>query len=146
MSHTLAQASLPPVINMSRVGCNFRQNTPDKWPWYCLITLLYSKSQHFTILSSPQENIYGWRGEMARPRTAFMWPVRVSFKASGAATEAFAKSQTLMVLSADPVTKNCWRGGELVGIFTLVTTVQSLRRGTTTHLIPWIKCHGSNPS
>ena len=32
-------------------------------------TLLYSMSQHLTILSRPQENTYGWLGDTASPVT-----------------------------------------------------------------------------
>ena len=42
-------------------------------------TLLYSKSQHFTCLSSPQENKYGCLELTANPRTVLMWPVSESF-------------------------------------------------------------------
>jgi hypothetical protein len=35
-------------------------------------TLLYSRSQHLIILSSPAENKYGWRALTARPRTGLM--------------------------------------------------------------------------
>lgn len=36
-------------------------------------TLLYSRSQHLTILSRPQENMYGERAETAMPVTCKAW-------------------------------------------------------------------------
>ena len=45
-----------------------------------VLTLLYSKSQHFTCLSSPQENKYGCRVLTTRPRTVLICPVNESFK------------------------------------------------------------------
>lgn len=43
------------------------------------LTLLYSRSQHFTCLSSPQENKYGLLVLTITPRTVLMWPVNDSF-------------------------------------------------------------------
>src|SRR5277367_1586930 len=60
------------------------------------MTLLVSRSQHLTILSSPQEKRYGCRGETARPRTVEMWPVRVRRR------EPVARSQILIVRSPAP--------------------------------------------
>ena len=45
-----------------------------------VLTLLYSKSQHFTCLSSPQENKYGCLVLTTRPRTVLICPVNDSFK------------------------------------------------------------------
>jgi hypothetical protein len=61
-----------------------------------LTTLFVSKSQHFTILSSPHENIYGCLGDTAKPRTVEICPVSVSFNCPD------AKSQILIVRSPAP--------------------------------------------
>lgn len=69
--------------------------------------MLYSRSQHFTVLSSPQENRYGDRAEMATPRTVCEWPVSVSFRLPDARSQIYASppppAATLMVRSALPV-------------------------------------------
>lgn len=44
-----------------------------------MITLLYSKSQHFTCLSSPQLNKYGCLALTANPRTELTCPVKDTF-------------------------------------------------------------------
>jgi hypothetical protein len=42
-------------------------------------TLLHSRSQHLTCLSSPHENRYGCRVLTATPRTVETWPVNDNF-------------------------------------------------------------------
>src|SRR3954467_15504482 len=61
------------------------------------MTLFVSKSQHFTILSSPQENKYGCLGDTASPRTVEICPVSVTRSCPD------AKSQILIVLSPAPL-------------------------------------------
>jgi hypothetical protein len=61
-----------------------------------LTTLFVSKSQHFTILSSPHENMYGCLDDTASPRTVEICPVSVSFNWPD------ARSQILMVRSPAP--------------------------------------------
>src|ERR1700733_6133627 len=68
------------------------------------MTLLVSRSQHLTILSSPHENRYGCRGETARPRTVDMWPVSVSRKLPE------AKPHILIVLSPAPLANHSLPG------------------------------------
>src|SRR5436190_21974327 len=68
------------------------------------MTLLVSRSQHLTILSSPQEKRYGCRGETARPRTVEMCPVRVSRRFPD------ARSQILIVLSPAPLANHSLPG------------------------------------
>lgn len=48
---------------------------------------------HFTSLSSPAENKYGWRELTARPRMEWMWPVSVSLSPPSAPAQHFARSQ-----------------------------------------------------
>lgn len=67
-------------------------------------TLLYSRSQHLTILSKPQENMYGWRGLTANPVTCSICPVSVSLSCPE------ARSQILMVRSALPVQNHSFPG------------------------------------
>ena len=43
-------------------------------------TLFCSKSQHFTILSSPHEKRYGCLALTATPLTVLTWPVKVSLR------------------------------------------------------------------
>lgn len=53
----------------------------ERFTWKSdLSTLFCSRSQHFTILSSPAEKRYGCRLLTARPLTALTWPVRDNFK------------------------------------------------------------------
>mmetsp|Transcript_17015 Transcript_17015/g.50786 ORF Transcript_17015/g.50786 Transcript_17015/m.50786 type:complete len:223 (+) Transcript_17015:1232-1900(+) len=73
---------------------------PLRCPWYCRMTLLYSRSQHLTSLSREPENMYGCLADTASPVTCSMWPVRVSFSCP------LAVSHTLMVRSAEPVTNH----------------------------------------
>jgi hypothetical protein len=68
------------------------------------MTLFVSKSQHFTILSSPHENKYGCRGEIANPRTVEICPVSVTFKLPD------AKSHILIVLSPAPLANHLLSG------------------------------------
>lgn len=107
MSHTRQTLSLPPVRMRSRVGCVAMQYTPLRCPWYERTTLLHSRSQHFTDLSSPHENRYGERAEIATPRTVWEWPVRVSFRFPDARSQIYRSARTtevtLMVRSALPV-------------------------------------------
>jgi hypothetical protein len=42
---------------------------------------------HLTILSSPAEKRYGCRGETAKPRIQFKWPVSVSFSVPDAKSQ-----------------------------------------------------------
>mmetsp|Transcript_73 Transcript_73/g.274 ORF Transcript_73/g.274 Transcript_73/m.274 type:complete len:297 (-) Transcript_73:12-902(-) len=65
-----------------------------------------------TFLSSPAENMYVVRGEMAMPRIALMWPVRVRRRPPSAPAAHFARSQTLMVRSAAPVTNHSLFGSK----------------------------------
>ena len=51
---------------------------------------MYSRSQHFTCLSSPAENRYGWRGLTTRPRTVLTWPVNDSFRVPVAKSQIYA--------------------------------------------------------
>ena len=99
-SHTLAVASRPPVTKRSSEGCRAQEKTPERWPWYYRTTLFYSRSQHLTCLSSPTENIYGWRSERHKPLTVLIWPVKVTLH------YPVTKSQSLIVLSELPVAKN----------------------------------------
>mmetsp|Transcript_12725 Transcript_12725/g.25167 ORF Transcript_12725/g.25167 Transcript_12725/m.25167 type:complete len:212 (-) Transcript_12725:77-712(-) len=68
------------------------------------MTLLVSRSQHFTSLSSPTENMYGCLSLTARPLTGLMCPVRVSFSSPD------ARSHSLMVLSPAPVANHSFVG------------------------------------
>lgn len=61
---------------------------------------MYSRSQHFTALSSPHENRYGERDDTATPRTVCECPVSVSFRLPD------ARSHTFSVRSALPVTNH----------------------------------------
>lgn len=67
-------------------------------------TLLYSKSQHLTCLSSPQLNKYGCLVLKARPLTVLTWPV------SDKRSLPLAKSQILITLSAEPVANHSLPG------------------------------------
>ena len=58
-------------------------------------TLLYSKSQHLTCLSSPAENKYGWRGLTATPRTVLTWPVSDNFNVPDAKSQICAIQYTV---------------------------------------------------
>ena len=53
-------------------------------------TRLYSKSQHFTDLSSPQEKRYGERADTTTPRTVCEWPVSVSFRFPDARSQIYS--------------------------------------------------------
>jgi len=66
--------------------------------------LFVSRSQHLTILSSPQENRYGCLGETARPRTVEICPVRVSRKFPE------ARSHILIVRSPAPLANHSLPG------------------------------------
>merc|ERR1719154_309065 len=70
----------------------------------CLMTLLYSRSQHLTCLSSPHEKRYGCLADTASPLTTDTWPVRDNFNFP------LAKSQILMTLSAAPVANHSFPG------------------------------------
>ena len=104
MSHSLTVESLPPVASKFRDGWSARANTPLRCPWYYLTTLFYSRSQHFTCLSSPHEKRNGWRLSTSRPLTVLIWPVRVTLSCPE------ARSQNLIVLSFEPDTKNLFIG------------------------------------
>mmetsp|Transcript_10077 Transcript_10077/g.20370 ORF Transcript_10077/g.20370 Transcript_10077/m.20370 type:complete len:209 (+) Transcript_10077:730-1356(+) len=72
------------------------------------MTRLYSRSQHLTILSSPAEKRYGDRGLTASPRMVEMCPVSVSLSTPD------ARSHTLMVRSAEPVTNHSLVGSTAI--------------------------------
>ena len=61
----------------------------------------HEKRAHLTVLSSPTEKRYGWRGEMQTPRTVLMCPVSDSLSCPE------ARSHTLIMRSAAPVTNHC---------------------------------------
>lgn len=72
-------------------------------------TRLYSRSQHFTDLSSPQEKRYGERADTTTPRTVCEWPVSVSFRFPDARSQIYSSpppADTLIVRSAEPVTNH----------------------------------------
>mmetsp|Transcript_12571 Transcript_12571/g.35837 ORF Transcript_12571/g.35837 Transcript_12571/m.35837 type:complete len:236 (-) Transcript_12571:2070-2777(-) len=68
------------------------------------MTLLVSRSQHFTFLSKAQLNMYGERSEILRPVMDSKCPVRVK------RSWPDARSQIRMVRSLDPDAKNSLLG------------------------------------
>ena len=62
------------------------------------LTRLYSKSQHFTDLSSPQEKRYGDRADTTTPRTVCEWPVSVSFRFPDARSQIYSSPALLRYL------------------------------------------------
>lgn len=61
MSQTLAVASRPPVTSTSSVGWIESAYTADRCPWYCRITLLHSRSQHFTCKAHTTSIRHEWQ-------------------------------------------------------------------------------------
>lgn len=78
------------------------------------------KSQHFTVLSSEQENIYGCHFDISTHHTAEIWPVYVSFNAPE------AKSQNFIVQSVDPVAKNSFDGSNETDLTQPVCPIRTL--------------------
>ena len=62
------------------------------------LTRLYSRSQHFTDLSSPQEKRYGERADTTTPRTVCEWPVSVSFRFPDARSQIYSSPALLRYL------------------------------------------------
>lgn len=91
---------MPPKID-------FRQHKSGKKSTVPYCNMYYT---FITFLSSAAEKRYGCLGDTARPRMQLMCPVSVSFSPSDAPAETFARSHTLIVRSADPVTNHSFPG------------------------------------
>ena len=108
------------------------------------MTLLYSRSQHFTWLSSPAEKRYGCRGLTTNPRIALIWPVNVNFNPPSVPAQHFAKSQILIVLSADPVANHSFEGSKAIDRtqpkcpeITALNSHGACQRGVGTFIFVW---------
>ena len=77
------------------------------WPGHSP-TLLYSRSQHLTCLSSPHENRYGCLGLTTRPRTVLMWPVRDSFNVPLARSQIWEQADAKQKLLLHPGCLSSW--------------------------------------